>query len=222
MLFLGELVSAVIFDMDGLLLDTERISLLAWQAGAAAVGVSMPDSVFLDMIGRCHQDCLAVLHRFAGHDLDFAAISAAMFADYERRLAQSIPVMPGARELLTFLHAAGLPLAVATSSRRDLAEHKLRTVGFLPYFRSVTGGDTVERGKPAPDIYLAAADTLNIPPEECVAFEDSSPGTESAAAAGMRAVIVPDLKAPTPEARAVATAQIVSLLEAPALFSTLG
>jgi beta-phosphoglucomutase-like phosphatase (HAD superfamily) len=107
---------------------------------------------------------------------------------------------------------------VATSTRGDLARKKLDTVHLLSFFRSVTGGDSVEHGKPAPDIYLAAATTLSVAPEECVAFEDSSPGTLSAAAAGMRAVIVPDLKAPSPEARAVAAAQIASLLDAPALF----
>lgn len=232
--------AAAIFDMDGLLLDTERISLLAWRAGAAAVGIAMPDAVFLDMIGHRHEDCRDILIRYASSHANIAnttgetpapqaapaaftaaalaTISAAMSADYGRRLALGIPVMPGARELLQHLHSRHLPLAVATSTHRDLARHKLDATGLLPFFTVIIGGDCVPRGKPAPDIYLAAAAALGVSPAACIAFEDSSPGALSAATAGMRVVIVPDLKPPTEEARTVAYAVLPSLREALGLF----
>ncbi|MDR0535828.1 MAG: HAD family phosphatase [Puniceicoccales bacterium] len=219
--FLGKKVAGAVFDMDGLLLDTERISLRAWQAGAAAVGVEMPDSMFLDMIGRRHEDCRAVLVRHAGRALDLEAISRAMYADYERRLTTGVPVMAGARELLSKLHASGLPLGVATSTRTELARRKLAKAGLLDFFRSVTGGDGVARGKPAPDIYLAAAEALGVPSHECAAFEDSPPGALSAVAAGMRVALVPDMVRPAPEVVMAVSVVLPSLVDALGLFSEL-
>jgi HAD superfamily hydrolase (TIGR01509 family) len=190
----------------------------AWQAGARKHGLEVPDALFLDMIGRRNADCLAVLKNYAGRDIPEADISAAMYAEYARLLEKEVPVMPGARELLEFLREKEMPLAVATSTHEALAREKLGKAGLLPFFRSVTGGESVPRGKPAPDIYLAATRALGVPASACVAFEDSPPGVVSAAAAGLRVVVVPDLKAPPPEVRRLAVAELASLREAVALF----
>ncbi|MDR2862768.1 MAG: HAD family phosphatase [Puniceicoccales bacterium] len=211
-------IDGVVFDMDGLLLDTERLSMRAWQAGARRHGLALPDSLFLEMIGHRNADCMAILSWYCGGGIAEAAIAGDVQREYEALLAAGVPVKPGARELLTLLRAAGLPLGVATSTHGALARSKLERAGLLPFFRSVTGGDEVPRGKPAPDIYLAATRALTLDPTQCLAFEDSSPGALSAAAAGLRVTIVPDLKPPTAEARRIACAECASLHEAAALF----
>ena len=229
MQFLGKIIKGVIFDMDGLLLDTERISMRAWQVGARQYGIEMPEELFLKMIGHRNEDCLAILQEFAGRDIPREAIARTMYADYEHQLEEGVPLMPGAGELVAKLAAEGVPLAVATSTHRALACKKLAAAGLLRFFHGVTGGDQVAHGKPAPDIYLAALDSLhdalrkdksgNILPWECLAFEDSSPGVLAATAANMHVVAIPDLTQPTPEARQRALAVAPSLLVATEWFA---
>ena len=214
MQFLGQTVLGVVFDMDGLLLDTERLSLRAWQAGAAEQGVVVPEEIFLRMVGHREADCVAILEAEYGARLDGVAVALAARGHYAALLAKGVPVMRGARELLTFLREEEIPLAVATSTHWEVARGKLAAAGLLGFFQTVTGGDQVARGKPAPDIYLAAVASLGLRGEYCVAFEDSSPGALAAAAAGLRTVLVPDLTRPTAEAVALACRVAQSLEEA--------
>jgi 23S rRNA pseudouridine1911/1915/1917 synthase len=217
-LLLGHPFAAAVFDMDGLLLDTERVSMQAWRAAAVRYGIALPDAVFLEMVGRRREDCLAVLRRFAGAATPpEAEFSALVSEQYEALLAAGVPLKKGARELLRFLTTAGTPLAVATSTDLAEAQDKLSRAGLAGFFKSATGGDCVAHGKPAPDIYLAAAAALGVAPAECVAFEDSGPGTLAAAAAGMRVVLVPDLLTPPLDIRRKAAAVCASLEEAAAL-----
>ncbi len=204
--------------MDGLLLDTERLSMRAWQAGARDFGINVPDSLFLEMIGHREADCIAILEKTFGAQIPGKAVAEAGGRHYQKILAAGVPLMRGAKELVSFLAAAGIPLAVATSTHRDIACAKLKKAGLAGFFRSVTGGDEVARGKPAPDIYLAACAALALSPADCVAFEDSSPGALSAAGAGLRVVIVPDLKPPAAAALAAAFRVCASLEEAQTLF----
>jgi HAD superfamily hydrolase (TIGR01509 family) len=117
-------------------------------------------------------------------------------------MSNGVPVKTGVVELLDFLAAKGLPLAVATSAARATAERNLGRAGLLERFTALATRDDVENVKPAPDIYLEAARRLGVPPAHCVAFEDSSVGIVAAHAAGMRAVMVIDILPPTEEARA--------------------
>ena len=128
--------------------------------------------------------------------------------------AAGIPAKPGLTELLGLLESRRIPAAVATSTERENAEITLRVSGLAGRFAAVVTGDQVSRGKPAPDIYLEAARRLNVPPASCLALEDSGHGIRSANAAGMRTMLVPDLKPPTDDVMATASWVFVSLHEA--------
>jgi HAD superfamily hydrolase (TIGR01509 family) len=128
--------------------------------------------------------------------------------------AQGIPQKPGLSAFLAAVDSLGLRKAIATSTARERAIYKLKLSRVPGAFEAVAGGDEVARGKPAPDLFLLAARRLGLPPEECLAFEDSDPGVLAARDAGMRVVIIPDQKPPSPEAAAAAWRILPSLEEA--------
>lgn len=198
---------AAVFDMDGLLLDSERPVRDAWMQTAAEFGVPLTPVAYLDLIGRNHRDSELRLRTIFGDD--------ALLADARRRAAALIAerfgdkpfdVKPGARRLLASLRAARIPCAVASSTHRVEIGHRLGRAGLLDSFAAVCGGDEVARGKPAPDIYRLAVERLGVEPATTLAFEDSGHGALAAIAAGLGVVVVPDLKAPEPawQARSVA------------------
>lgn len=203
----------VLFDMDGLMLDTERISMRAWQAGCAEAGHTLTDAQFLDIIGHRESDCLALIKNLFGADIDVNRIAASTRRHYAKRLEAGVPVMPGLTGALEELSAAGIPLAVATSTHHDVATAKLAKAGIGKYFRAIVGGDLVAHGKPAPDLYVMAAALAGVAPERCIALEDSGPGLRAAHAAGCAAVLIPDLKPPTPEIERLAHRVLGSMSE---------
>ncbi len=190
--------SAVIFDMDGLMLDTEPISHRAWAQATNARGVSLPAEVLDRMIGRNERDCEHLLRGTLGSAAAAAELMEAWRSCYDVELARGIPTKPGLVELLDWLEAESIAKAVATSSYRYRATSKLATTGLLGRFSAVVAGDEVDRGKPAPDIFAAAATRLRAAPEQCLVLEDSEPGIRAALAAGMTAVMVPDLQPASP------------------------
>lgn len=207
-------IDAVLFDMDGLMLDTERISMRAWQAGCAEMGVTLSDAQFLDIIGHREADCLRLVKGMHGDHLDGDAIAGATRRHYARLIDEGgVPVMPGLVDALTALRDAGVPMAVATSTHHAVALKKLTLAGVAHFFREIVGGDRVRHGKPAPDLYLRAADAVGVAPSRCLALEDSGPGLRSAHAAGCAAVLIPDLKPPAPEVRALAFRVLGSMRE---------
>ncbi len=205
--------SGVLFDMDGLLLDTERLALAGFEHAARALG--LPD---LAPLGRgligLRADAVERRLRAAlpGH-VSFETLDAAWTAQFRARLANDIPLKPGVKQLLAQLARAGLPCAVATSTHSDSARRHLNQAGIAAFFHSVTGGDQVARGKPAPDIYHKAAASLGLAATDCIAFEDSDPGTTAAIASGARVVQVPDIVAPSPEMAAQGHIIAPTLLE---------
>jgi beta-phosphoglucomutase-like phosphatase (HAD superfamily) len=210
---------AVIFDMDGLMIDTETIYHAAWQKAAAELGYTLDQRLFHDLIGLRTEDCEAQIYASMGEEFPMAEFTARWESHWDNHArTQGIEIKPGLGELLARLETLAMPKAVATSSTWAEAERSLGLTGLAARFPVVVTGDQVANGKPAPDIYLEAARRLGIPPEACVAFEDSSAGALAAATAGMRTYIVPDLKPPTPDARAAAEAVIASLHDALALF----
>ncbi|WP_294532729.1 HAD family phosphatase [uncultured Rhodoblastus sp.] len=207
-------IKAVIFDMDGLMLDSERLAIQSLKRAGASMGLDFTQNMVLGCIGLNTASSNAFLARAMGRPISETALFSAFHADYEATLErEGIPVKAGLIELLEFLKSARIRLAVATSTATALAERKLAKVGILHNFEFIVGGDAVERGKPAPDPYLLAAKRLDVDVEYCLALEDSDNGARSALAAKMKLIIVPDLKAPEQNLKSRATACLDSLYQ---------
>jgi HAD superfamily hydrolase (TIGR01509 family) len=209
------LIRAVVLDMDGLMLDTEGMSQTAWQKTLAEWGFSITQEQYLQLIGLTAADVGIKMRSWYGADIPYDAIYARKLVLVDETIAAGgIPQKPGLPALLAAADSLGLRKAVATSTTRKRALYKLRLSGVPGTFDAVAGGDEAARGKPAPDLFLLAAQRLGIPPEECLAFEDSDPGVLAASQAGMRVVIIPDQKPPSPEAAAAAWKILPNLAEA--------
>jgi HAD superfamily hydrolase (TIGR01509 family) len=205
---------AVVFDLDGLLIDTERMALRAFQHAGESLGVSLTRGVFEGLIGRTSAESASSLLAAFGADFPLEEYRQIVRAVMDEEIAtRGIPVKKGVLALLEALERSGVPTAIATSSMRDRALFKLERTGLERRFGLVVAGDDVTRSKPAPDIFREAARRLDVPPERCVALEDSPIGIRAAAGAAMTAVMVPDLVAPDDVARSLAHA-IVEDMEA--------
>ena len=196
-------VEAVIFDMDGLLIDSEAIFQEAMQIAARTMAFEMPVSVCNDMVGLPQAECDALMRERFGADFRLQEFNQRVDRHAHGSLARHVPVKPGVVEMLDWLGARGLPLAVATSSRSSWVETHLGTARLFHRFKAYAARDHVERGKPHPDLYLEAARRLGVAPERCIAFEDSNVGIRAAAAAGAMPIMVPDMVQPLPEVRAL-------------------
>lgn len=179
--------------MDGLLLDTERIAREASRVAALSLGHSISDSLALRMIGLGSDELSGVFVEELGDRFPFAEYQLLWNQKYREMLALGIPVRPGVTEALTALRLLGVSCAVATSTHTPHARHKLEQAGILAHFDVVVGRDAVIRGKPAPEVYLHAANRLGVDVTQCWAFEDSLPGLTAAVASGARTHWVPDL-----------------------------
>ena len=177
-------ISAVLFDMDGLLLDTEQVVLDCFRQTCAGLGLSDMDHVFYQCIGLRRADSRLVLERGLGHLVDLAEFDTSWETRIESRLADNVPVKPGAEKLLQQLQDRGIPRVVATSTTSDVAIENLKTAGLYPLITTVLGVEQVENGKPDPEIYLKAAALAGHEPGDCAAFEDSDPGTLAAVRSG--------------------------------------
>ncbi len=202
-----------VFDMDGLLLDTERLGLQTWRRAARELNLPLPEDTFLEMIGRRSRDIRSRLIERVGREDLADQLIARSTAHYDILIAQNVPVKEGVRELLAWLAARGQPCAVATSTGTARAERKLGAAGLLNYFKAVIGGDRVDHGKPAPDIYLRAAAEIGVAAADSVVFEDSEPGLQGAHTAGARVVWVPDLAPVSAAGQALAAWRVGSLHE---------
>ena len=196
-------ISAVLFDMDGLLLDTEQVVLDCFRQTCAGLGLSDMDHVLYQCIGLRRADSRLVLERGLGHLVDLAEFDTSWERRIGSRLADNVPVKPGAEKLLQQLQARDIPRVVATSTTSVVAIENLKTAGLYPLITTVLGGEQVENGKPDPEIYLKAAALAGYEPGDCAAFEDSDPGTLSAVRSGALTVQVPDLRAPSAQTLAL-------------------
>lgn len=206
---------AVLFDMDGLMLDTERMARVAWKRALLERGFPIDDADYLRLVGRTVHDAQMILGEIFGPELPFQEIFDLRQSYYDLDIEQNgIPVKPGLFELLDYLEANLVPKAVASSTPTWFARHKLARSGVEGRFQAIVCGDMVSRGKPFPDLFLEAARQIDALPQHCVVFEDSEAGVLAAHRAGMLPVMVPDLKPPEPEIRELAFRVLPSLHDA--------
>ena len=205
---------AIIFDMDGLLLDTERIALSAFRATCDQMGVRAQDDLFLRCIGTNQALGREVLRAGLQDQVDYLMFEQVWDSKYAGLTSgRPIPLKDGAAELLEHVTMLRIPAAVATSTRIARARDKLKSCGILDRLQVVVGGDQISNGKPAPDIYLKAAEALNVRPGGCLALEDSENGVRAAVSAGMTVVQVPDLVQPSEDLLALGHIVLGSLRE---------
>lgn len=179
--------------MDGLLLDTEKLSYESFLTTADAHDQTFQFDDYRQLIGRNAKTGIDILRTMLPVTIDAAKFKDEWLDVYRQLLDDHIEVKPGAHQLLAYLEKMQIPRAVATSSSGSKAKAILDRVGLWQYIPHLTGGDEVKDGKPAPDVYLDAAKKLGVNAPRCIAFEDSETGITAALAAGMRVIQIPDL-----------------------------
>jgi len=212
-------VRAVIFDMDGVMLDTEPLERENFRRAAADFGRTINDDIYSQVVGRNSFDTKEFFESAYGAEFPYEDIRA-RWREYTYAHTDRFGVerKPGIGELLDRISALRLPMAVATSTKRDRALGLLEHSGLLPYFSAIVGGDEVQNGKPDPEIFLTAAARLGAESQYCLVFEDSAYGIRAAHAAGMIPILVPDTVQPPAEVRQLASRVFTSLHAARVLF----
>ena len=214
-------IHAVVFDMDGLLVDTETLVRDAVMAEVEAVGLDLPMPVFLSLVGTNHATSNLILQDHFGESFDLEDFHARWLVRFRALAEAGIALKAGVVELLDHLDAAGLPYAVCTSSPHREVDRNLTPYGLKDRFAAIVAAGDYPRGKPHPDPFLAAAAALGVAPEHCLALEDSHNGVRAAHAAGMMTIMVPDLLEPTDEITALCVQVLGDLHEVRALIAAL-
>lgn len=193
---------SIVFDMDGVLFDTERLCMESWDIVAEKNGIHGMKEVFPQCIGLNGNDTRTLIMNAFGEDFpydEFREQTSKWFWDFIDK--EGLPVKKGVRKLLAYLQQSGYQIGLASSSRYEAVMSHLKQAKLDDYFSVVVTGDMIEHSKPQPDIYLLACKKLDAEPEDVYAIEDSPNGIRSAYAAGMKPVMVPDLIMPDEEMR---------------------
>lgn len=206
-------MAAVVFDMDGVIFDSERCVMDCWMEVARRHGLGDIRPLLRACLGVTREETIRTARRMMGEDFPcelFMQEASALF--HERHDGGRLPLKPGVRELLAFLKAKGVPVALASSTRSESVIRELSDAGLYPSFDAVICGDMVTHSKPHPEIYLKACEALGTPPSAAYAIEDSFNGIRSAHRAGMMPLMVPDLVQPDGEILALCTQVFPSLI----------
>ncbi len=196
---------AVIFDMDGVIFDSERLVLEGWQEIAAKYGIKGIEEVLPRCLGVNAQATREIFREYYGQDFPYDEYKKEASALFHSRYGNGkLPLKPGVKELLSYLKENGYLVGLASSTRQAIVEQEIRDAGLMPYFDNLVCGDMLKRSKPEPDIYLKACENLDVEPRMAVAVEDSYNGIRSAKRAGMVPVMVPDMVQPDEEMRSLA------------------
>ena len=198
---------AVIFDMDGVIFDSERLVYELWEELGARYGFTDLRTPYWQVIGVNAAQAKATFLDFYGPDFPYDRFKAEQSRLYHERYdGGRLPLKPGVRPLLEALDAAGVYTALASSTRTEVVERQLWDAGLRGFFSRVVCGDQVQKSKPEPDIFLRALDGTDVAPAETVVIEDSFNGIRAASRAGMRPIMVPDLLPPDKEMKNLAEA----------------
>ena len=212
---------SVVFDMDGVLFDTETVALKSWITVGERHGYTGIEPVAFKCVGRSTKDTIAIFQS-AYPDADIPSMFTECVDEFKRIIAaEGLKLKKGVTELLSWLKENNVKTAVASSTDKHGVLSNLKKAGLESYFSVVFGGDTVENSKPDPEIYLKACAALGEAPQDCFAVEDSNNGIISAARAGMRPILVPDLVENTDEVKKLAEKQFKDLLEVKEFFERL-
>ena len=216
------MIKAVIFDLDGLILDTEKLLVKFWCQAANEAGFPMQTEHALHIRSLGRKFAIPYLSEVFGPEFDYINIrSRRMELMAEHIHEHGLEKKPGLEELLNFLQKNRIPAAVATATDKLRAEKYLQQTGLLHYFSCVICAAMVENGKPKPDIYLFAASRLGLKPQECMALEDSPNGVRAASSAGCVTVMIPDLTEPDDEVIPLIYTSVKSLADVPAIIKKL-
>ena len=204
---------AIIFDMDGLIIDSERVTFEEYCFKLQQLNYTFDETIYRRCLGKNKQGVYQVFMDHYGEDFPITEVWNDVHISLDNRLQQSIPLKKGITELLTFLKENGYKTIVATSSYRQRAEMILKTANIRQYFDDIICGDEVTNGKPNPEIFLTACEKLGVTPNEALVLEDSEAGITAAHAGNIDVICVPDMKYPDEEFKAKTLKIVESLLD---------
>lgn len=196
----NKIIKGAVFDMDGLMIDTEKLYLRYWKQASADFGYNMEDKHVFAIRSLARKFSIPMLKGFFGEDFPTEEVRARRTELINAHVeANGIDVKKGLFQLLDYLKSNGIKIAVATATPRDRTLMYLKKINALEYMDGIVCGDMVNTGKPDPEIYLTATSQLGLPACQCVAFEDSPNGIKSAYSAGCHAIMIPDMTPPDEE-----------------------
>lgn len=214
-------IKAVLFDQDGLMFDTERVSAVAWEKAGKEFGVEINEDILCHFRGRSPQECSKYYgSRFGSEEKYWEIRERKQQYFYEALKRDGLPVKKGLNELVEWLSEHGYQIALTTASPREWSLNNLKIAGVLNYFDDFICGDMVTRCKPDPEIFQTAASKLGRRPEECLVLEDSLQGIEAALNGGFPVIMVPDITQPDQELERKLTKRCDSLADVKALFES--